>query len=95
LAPDITARTTKGRRWVGCVSYSISQRRLFCADFIGAGEGLALSVFTGGEAWEGLNLARSSPWGYAVMRTEADLLPLPHLAHRLVCPQIVSTDLDV
>jgi hypothetical protein len=72
LAPDIMAQTTRGRRCVGGVSL-YPERLFFCADFIEAGDGLTLSVFTGGQRWEGLNLARSAPRGYAVIGTEADL----------------------
>ena len=73
LAPDIAAQTTRGRRCVGGVSYYTPERLFFCADFLRVGDGLALSVFTGDQQWEGLNPARSVPRGYAVIRTEADL----------------------
>jgi hypothetical protein len=73
LAPDIEAQTTKGRRCVGGVSYYTPERLFFCADFIDAGDGLTLSVFTGGQHWKGLHLARSVHRGYAVIRTEGDL----------------------
>ena len=73
LAPDVQAQMTKGRRRAGGISYATPERRFFCTDFIEAGDGLSLSVFTDGQRWEGLNLARSEPWGYAVIRTEADL----------------------
>jgi hypothetical protein len=73
LAPDIATQTTRGRRCVGGVSYYTPERLFFCADFIAVGDGLTLSVFTAGQPWEGLNRARSAPWGYAVIRTEAAL----------------------
>jgi hypothetical protein len=73
LAPDIKAQTTKGRRCVGGVSYYTPEHLFFCADFLQLGDGLTLSVFTGGQRWEGLYPARSVPRGYAIIRTEADL----------------------
>jgi hypothetical protein len=73
LAPDIEAQTTKGRWCVGGVSYYSPERYFFRADFLQTGDGLTLSVFTGGQRWEGLNPSRSEPWGSYVIRTEADL----------------------
>jgi hypothetical protein len=73
LAPDIRAQTTKGRRSVGGVSYYTPERLFFCADFLYTSDGLTLSVFTGGQHLKGLSLSRSAPWGYCIIRTEADL----------------------
>jgi hypothetical protein len=55
------------------VSYYSPERYFFRADFLQTGDGLTLSVFTGGQRWEGLNPSRSEPWGSYVIRTEADL----------------------
>lgn len=73
LAPDIEARTTKGCRCCGGVSYYTPERLFFCADFLRTGDGLALAVFTGGQRWEGLTPNRSMPRGSCVIRTEGDL----------------------
>jgi hypothetical protein len=73
LAPDIKAQTTKGRRSVSGVSYYTPERLFFCADFLYTGDGLTLSVFTGGQRWEGLNPDRSAAWGSCVIRTETAL----------------------
>jgi hypothetical protein len=37
------------------------------------GDGLTLSVFTGGQPWEGVNPSASSPWGSLVVPRDADL----------------------
>jgi hypothetical protein len=73
IASDIVARATKGRRCVGGVSYYSPEWLFFCADFLRAGDGLTLSVFTGGQRWEGLTRGRSALWGDYVIRKEADL----------------------
>jgi hypothetical protein len=73
LAPDIAARTTKGRRCVGGMSYFSPERLFLCADFLRTADGLTLSVFTGGQRWEGLSLSRTTPRGYYVLRSEAAL----------------------
>jgi hypothetical protein len=73
LAPGIETRTTKGRRCCGGMSYYTPARVFFCADFLRTGDGLALTVFTGGQRWEGLTPNRSTPRGSCVIRTEADL----------------------
>jgi hypothetical protein len=73
LAPDIEAQTTKGRRCLGGMSYYSPERLFFCADFLRTGDGLTLSVFTGGQRWEGLNPSRTTPRGYYILRSEADL----------------------
>jgi hypothetical protein len=73
LSDTITAKVLRGRRCAGGIAYYTPERQFFCADFLQIGDGLTLSVFTGGKSWEGLNPARSDPWGYCVIRTEADL----------------------
>jgi hypothetical protein len=73
LSESITTKVLRGRRCAGGIAYYTPERQFFCADFLQTGDGLTLSVFTGGETWEGLNPARSDPWGYCVIRTEADL----------------------
>jgi hypothetical protein len=49
------------------------ERVFFCADFLQTRDGLTLTVFTGGQRWEGLTPIRSRPQGSCVIRTEADL----------------------
>lgn len=73
FASDITAKVTRGRRSVGGVSYYSPERCFLCADFIHTGDGLTLSVFTGGQPWEGVNPSASSPWGSLVVPRDADL----------------------
>jgi hypothetical protein len=69
----IRARMMRGRRGVGGVSYYTPDRLFFCTDFLHTGDGLTLSIFTGGQRWEGLNPSRSMPWSFCVVRTEADV----------------------
>jgi hypothetical protein len=73
LSDRITARVMRGRRCVGGVSYYTPERLFFCADFLHTGDGLTLSVFTGGRPWEGLNPSRLKPWGFCIVRTQAEL----------------------
>jgi hypothetical protein len=49
LASNIGARTTKGRKSAGEVSYYALAQRFGCLDFHPTGRGLTVSVFTGGQ----------------------------------------------
>jgi hypothetical protein len=73
LAPDIMAKTTKGRKRMGGVSYYAPKRRFCCVDFLGTGHGLTLGMFTGGQPWEGVNRHVSAPWGSFPIQSDADL----------------------
>jgi hypothetical protein len=73
LAPDVVAEPTQGRKCVGGVSYSTPERRFCLVDLRPTGRGLACSVFTDGQPWEGVSRSRSSPWGLFPVRSEADL----------------------
>jgi hypothetical protein len=42
-------------------------------DFHPTGRRLTVSVFTGGQRWEGVNLSASSPWGFLPVRRETDV----------------------
>jgi hypothetical protein len=78
LASDITAKVMCGRRSVGGMSYYTPERQFFCADFLRTGDGLTLSIFTGGQRWEGLNPlvgCRGAIASFA--RRPTSLTPLP------------------
>jgi hypothetical protein len=73
LASPIGARTTKGRKSVGGVSYHAPMGRFCTVDFHPTGRRLTVGVFTGGRRWEGVNPSVSSPWGFLPVRREADV----------------------
>jgi hypothetical protein len=73
LAPDITAKTTKGRKRMGGVSYYAPRQRFCAIDFLSTGRGLTLGIFTGGQPWEGVNRHVSAPWGSFSVHSGADL----------------------
>jgi hypothetical protein len=73
LAPDITAKTTKGRKRMGGVSYYAPKQRFCAIDFLRAGRGLTLGIFTGGQSWEGVNRHVSAPWGSFSVHSGTDL----------------------
>jgi hypothetical protein len=73
LASEVGARTTKGRKSAGGVSYYALAQRFCCLDFHPTGRGLTVSVFTGGHHWEGVNPSVSDPWGFLQVRREADV----------------------
>jgi hypothetical protein len=73
LAPDIRVKTTRGRKRAGGVSYYTPELRFCTVDFLRTGRALPFSVFTGGQPWEEVKPSLSAPWGFATVRTEADL----------------------
>jgi hypothetical protein len=73
LASEIGARTTKGRKSAGGVSYYAPTGRFCIVDFHPTGHRLTVSVFTGGQRWDGVNPSASTPWGFLPVRRDADV----------------------
>jgi hypothetical protein len=73
MATDVVARTTKGRQGAGGVSYYAPELRFCRVDFRYTVRWLMLSVFTGGQAWQGVKPSLSEPWGFFTVDTEVDL----------------------